>query len=134
MTSDDITQWTELQEFRGVDLTSSYVLSWRYDKELLEIETDICLTPRHAHYESPRPSEGVCITPAIIEFPFCERLDAAGRSRTQGAIKGLTGAIGHGRIRNLQRIAEGVYRLDGEFGRVEIHAERPLLRLRARQA
>lgn len=134
MTSDDITKWTELQEFRGVDLTSSYVLSWRFDQEVLEIEIDVCLTPRHTHYQSPRPSEGACIVPAILEFPVCERLDVEGRSRSQGAIKGLTGAMRHGRIRNLQRVAEGVYRLDGEFGQVDIHAERPLLRLRARQS
>lgn len=131
---DNVTDWTELREFQGVELGASFVLSWRYDKEVLEIDADVCLTPKHAFYEPPRPSEGVCIMPAVIEFPVCERLVVAGRNRAQGAIKSLTGRLRHGRIKSLQRIAEGIYRIDGEFGEVEIHAERPLLRLRARLA
>ena len=133
MASDDnITNWTELQEFKGVDLTSSYVLSWSVDGEQLQIDIDVCLTPRHALYEPPRRSGDGCILPAIIEFPGCDRLEAAGRGAESGGLQQLTRSLSHGRIKNLQRIAEGVYRLDGAFGSVIIHAERPLLRLRLR--
>lgn len=129
---DDITHWTELQEFKGVDLTSSYVLSWGVSGELLQIDVDVCLTPRHALYEPPRRSDDACIMPAEIEFPSCERLEAAGRRAANGGIQQLTRSLAHGRIKNLQRIAEGVYRIDGAFGSVVIHSERPLLRLRLR--
>lgn len=133
MTTDDsITNWTELQEFKGVDLTSSYVLSWGLERGTLQLDIDVCLTPRHPLYEPPRPSEDAFILPAVIEFPLCTRLESRGRQADQAKVKSLTDELAHGRIKSLQCVAEGVYRIDGKFGRVIIHADRPLLRLRAR--
>lgn len=131
-TDDSITNWTELQEFKGVDLTSSYVLSWGFSKDTLQLDVDVCLTPRHPLYEPPRPSEDAFILPAVIEFPACTRIDALGWHADRADMRSLADQLAHGRINSLQRIAEGVYRIDGKFGRVIMHADRPLLRLRAR--
>lgn len=129
---DDIISWTSLHEFRGIDLISSYVLSWRYKGGALKLDSDVCLTPQHALYENPRPAEKGFILPAVIEFPVCESLIADARQADEAAIGQLATTLAHGRIGNLQRIADGVYRLEGAFGNITIHSERPLLRLRPR--
>lgn len=128
---DDITPWTSLHEFRGVDLTASYVLSWRFKLGALKLDSDVCLTPEHALYETPRPSEKGFILAAVIEFPGCERLLKSDQPAERTAISKMAAELRHGRIANLQRIADGVYRLEGAFGDITIHSERPLLRLRA---
>jgi hypothetical protein len=128
---DDSTPWTSLHEFRGVNLTASYVLSWRYKDGSLKLDCDVCLTREHALYEPPRPSEKGYILPAVIEFPGCDRLVVDAQPGENTPVGKLAAGLRHGRISNLQRIADGVYRLEGAFGTVTIHAERPLLRLRA---
>lgn len=128
--SDDVTDWTELREFRAVDLTRSFVLSWHLHGDALLLDLDVCLTEAHAFYEPPRPSEDACIRPAVLEFPHCVRLGAAGREAGDGEIGGLASRLGHGRIDGLQRTGDGEYRIDGRFGIVVVHAERPILRLK----
>jgi len=74
----DPVDWRKLREFAGVDLSRSYVLSWHAEREALVVDIDLLLEPEHPFYEAPRPAEKVCIRPAFIEFPYCERLAAGG--------------------------------------------------------
>lgn len=129
--SDDIINWTALREFKAVDLTASFVLSWHLEGDALLLEIDVCLTPEHPFYESPRPSESACIRPGVLEFPYCVRLVAENRTAEKGAIGGLASCLAHGRIQGLRRIGDGIYELQGLFGEVTIHAERPILRLKS---
>lgn len=121
--SDKSISWTELREFRATELTKSFVLSWEQAGDTLKIDLDLSLAPEHAFYEKPRPSEGDCFRPALLEFPHCT------------AVAGANGAlnidqISHGQITGFQLVTDGVYALSGEFGDIEISSERPLLRLK----
>jgi hypothetical protein len=49
------TNWTELREFRAVDLLQSFVLSWHAESGSLQIDLDLYLCPEHAFFERPRP-------------------------------------------------------------------------------
>ena len=118
--------WRRLNEFNGVDLLRSFVLSWQIDGDALHIELDLHLTPEHAFYETPRPAEKYCIRPAILEFPHCDSLDAGDGARAPGDV---AAALGHGAIADLNRRDEGPYEISGDFGTVIIDAERPILRL-----
>ncbi|MDJ0699375.1 MAG: hypothetical protein QNJ07_05920 [Woeseiaceae bacterium] len=109
--------WRKLREFAGVDVSKSFVLSWRMEGETLLIDVDLFLMPDHAFYEKPRPAEKVCIRPAIVEFHYCESVSAD------------VSRLGHGAISDFTA-QDGVYELVGEFGTVRIDAERPLLRLK----
>ena len=129
--SDDVTNWSELREFKAVDLTRSFVLSWHLEGAGLILDIDLCLGPEHAFYEAPRPSEDVCIRPGELEFPYCTRLSAAGSDAEEGAIGGLASRLGHGRIAEFQRTGDGIYQMAGGFGTAVIHAERPILRLKS---
>lgn len=112
------TDWRQLREFRAVDLSGSFVVSWTLEAETLLIDVDLQLTPEHPFYEKLRPAEKFCIRPAVIEFAFCEQPTA-------------TEALRIGRIADLAVLGDGHYELSGEFGVVPIDAERPILRLKA---
>ena len=127
---DKSTNWTELREFRAVDLTQSFVLSWETDGGSLQIDLDLCLSPEHAFYERPRPRERACYRPAVLEFPYCSRLETTAARGDADAVSAVAAGLGGGKITGLRLVDEGRYEMSGAFGRVEIHAERPILRLR----
>ena len=120
--------WRQLREFADVDVSRSFVLSWRIEREMLVIEVDLFLEPGHPFYERPRPAEKVCIRPAVIEFPYCDEL-ASDRATGSDIIE-ITGNLDHGAIADLRVIADGRYEISGEFGTVSVNAERPILRLK----
>lgn len=121
--------WTALREFAGVDLESSYVLSWSLRGESLLLDLDLQLSPTHPFYEKPRPSQKACIRAALLDFPYCSAVRSA-----QGDVgespSAVVSRLALGRIAGLAVIADGRYELRGEFGNVQIDAERPLLRLK----
>lgn len=127
--ADAATDWRLLREFAGVDLTKSFVLSWELDAETLLIDIDLNLTPDHAFYEVPRPSQKACIRPAVIEFRFCESIDL-GRTGAVDDQAAAIGELGHGVIAEFRRLADGRYEISGEFGAVLINAARPVLRIK----
>lgn len=124
---EDAISWRDLREFRGTDLTGSYVLGWAFDRGSLLVDLDILLLPEHPFYERPRPAEKVCIRAATLEFPHCESV----RDRERGPVDGADGiaVLGTGKLANLSVYAEGVYEIEGRFGRITLQAERPVLTL-----
>ena len=94
----------------------------------LRVDVDLRLEPGHAFYEVPRPSEKVCIRPAVLEFPQCEAIARPGspNGEDNGA---LVAGLGLGKIDGLRVYDDGVYELTGTFGTVIIHSGRPFLRL-----
>ena len=127
--SDDVTNWTELREFAAVDLTQSFVVAWETDAESLMIDLDLYLRPEHAFYEEPRPAEGACFRAAVIEFPSCTQVAKPGKT-DNGTVADAIDSLKSGRIAGLRRTGDGQYEITGEFGSVDILAERPLLRLK----
>ena len=127
--NDEAVDWRRLREFAGVDLTHSFVLTWYLEADTLFIDCDILLLPDHPFYEKPRPAEKVCIRPAIIEFPFCTAVFGDGATAGENLDDSVK-QLGHGAISGMQRCADGRYELRGEFGRVIIDAERPVLKLK----
>ncbi len=128
--TDNVTDWRELREFRAIDMTKSFVLSWNYESESLLIDLDLFLCPDHAFYEEPRPAEKACFRPALLEFPYCSSIRSDADSENGRPVADVTANLGHGAIEGLRRIGEGRYEITGEFGHMEIAAGRPLLRLK----
>ena len=113
----------------SVDLSQSFVLAWTAEGESLLVELDLNLLPEHPFYEKPRPAEGACIRPAVIEFPYCRLVTQAGNNRSQSLDDSIAN-LHSGQIAGLQRTGDGQYELRGDFGTIDILAERPLLRLK----
>jgi hypothetical protein len=123
------TDWRMLREFAAVDLTRSFVLSWELELDTLLMDIDLYLMPEHPFYEKPRPAEKVCIRPAVIEFPLCDRIEADDVA-THSEPAAIVDKLGHGAIEGFRRLADGRYEISGEFGVVLIDAERPIMRLK----
>ncbi|MFQ5610074.1 MAG: hypothetical protein ACE5F8_07370 [Woeseiaceae bacterium] len=122
--------WRKLREFADVDLTRSYVLSWYVEGDTLMIDVDLYLEVDHPFYEKPRPAEKACIRPATIEFPYCASIE----SSIPGAASDLADVVerlGLGAIEGLRRFNDGPFEIRGEFGKVRVDAERPILRLQS---
>jgi len=118
-----------LREFKAVDLTMSFVVSWGVEAESLLIDVDLCLDPKHVFYETPRPSETACFHPAIVEFPYCTKAKEL-NDGDDGPVSSTISALPAGRISGLRRTGEGCYEICGTFGTVVIMAERPMVRLK----
>ena len=128
--TDDVTDWRELREFKAVDLTESFVLSWSTDAESLLIDLDLYLCPDHAFYEKPRPAEKACFRPATLEFPDCSDVVSGADRGIVRSVPDKAATLGHGAIEGLKRIGDGRYEISGKFGQVRIDAGRPVLRLK----
>lgn len=128
--NENTTDWTELREFRGVDLTQSYLLSWGIESQSLLIDVDLYLRTDHPFYEEPRPAERACFRPAYLEFPWCTRVAPAGDGKARKISESI-GALGNGKIEGFRRTGEGQYEISGKFGTVDIIAERPMVRLKS---
>ena len=126
--NDEVTNWTELREFAAVDLEQSFVVAWETEGESLLIDLDLYLLPEHAFFEKPRPAEGACFRQAVIEFGYCTQVSEP-RKGNSGKLPHAIESLNSGRVAGLQRVGDGYYEINGEFGTVGIHAERPLLRL-----
>jgi hypothetical protein len=128
--SNDETNWTEFREFAAVDLEQSFVVAWEKEGESLMIDVDVVLRPEHKFYEEPRPAEGACFRQAAIEFPFCTQIAEQGKDGSDQVAEAIE-SFSAGRIAGFRRTGIGRYAISGEFGTVEITADRPLLRLKA---
>ncbi len=128
--TDDVTDWRELREFKAIDITKSFVLSWDNESDSLLIDLDLFLCSDHAFYEEPRPAEKACFRPALLEFPYCSSITSDADSESGRSVPDIAVDVERGAIQGLRRIGEWRYEITGEFGRVEIDAERPLLRLK----
>ncbi|MFT5500266.1 MAG: hypothetical protein ACI88G_000394 [Woeseiaceae bacterium] len=126
--SDDTTDWTDLHEFFGVDLTQSYALSWHIEKSSLLIDLDLYLKKEHPLYEEPRPAEKACFRPAFLEFPDCTRATTA--NETNEELAAVVNTIDPGKIAGLRRVGDGRYEVRGDFGTIEIASDRPLLKIK----
>jgi len=126
--NDHSINWTKLREFRAIGLTQSFVLSWQMKNDTLQLDLDLLLLPEHAFYEKPRPAEGACFRPAMLEFPSCTLLSSD--ADENGTLSDVASGLSLGRISDLRLITDGQYVIKGNFGTVNIHAERPILRLK----
>ena len=128
--TEDVTDWRELREFKAVDLSQSFVLSWDTESESLLIDLDLFLCPDHAFFEKPRPAEKACFRPALLEFPSCSDITSGSDTESSQSVADIAATLELGAIEGLRRVGEGRYEITGEFGQIEIDAERPLLRLK----
>ncbi len=128
---EETTSWRALREFKAVNLTESYILSWEIRTGSLLIDVDLALHPTHPLFEKPRPAEKACFRPAYIEFPHCVSI-TRGSSATGETLQNMTQQLNGGQIIDFCRSGEGQYEITGDFGRIAISSERPMVRLKDR--
>ena len=123
-----MTDWTNLPEFDGVDLSESYVLGWQTAPSDLIFQLEVALVPGHPRYHAPRENERICWMLGHLHFP--NAADVAGllsQEEVPGATD-VTGAKDYGNIDGLSW-SDGCAHVFGEFGDVTLASARPFITL-----
>lgn len=111
--------WTELSEFKGIDLNDSFVLSWNQTSDKVEINIEASIWPQSAYYIKPKSNEHTCyrratlIISGVIEVSGLLPMDAVKPTIDPD------GTEDYGNIDSLTQIPSG-YSIAGEFGLVQI--------------
>jgi hypothetical protein len=125
MTASD---WTELTEFDGVDLSESYVLGWQLGLAELVFELDVALTPDHPSFRPPRADERTCWVRGRLRFPGASSVQGL---REQSGVVGATDATGARDYGSIDEFswADGQAHIGGEFADVTLPSSRPHITL-----
>ena len=121
--------WFDMEEFQGVDLNDSWVLSWKETEDDLVFQVEASLWPGHPKYAEPPKSDWTCYKKATLSFPLKKRVDGLRPMSEVSYSTDADGSIDYGNIYMLQRNGDGSYRLCGNFGDVIIESDNLIFRL-----
>jgi hypothetical protein len=114
-------------ELPGLDtiyLEDSYVLGVQESETALRFDLDAVLTENHSKYSPPKKDEYYCFLRVTLVFPGLRRVEWV--KRTMRPYGDATGEVDYGNIHTF--IWDGTqYDLEGDWGRVRIESDRPLL-------
>ena len=108
------------EEFKGIMLEDSWVLSWVRFNDSLVFDVEFSLWPEHPQYENPKANEWTCYKRGKLIFE--------GISSIQGLldIELVTPTVDpddehdYGNIEHLEELASGEFAVVGDFGDVRI--------------
>lgn len=112
-------EWTELQEFKGIDLNDSFILNWSKSKNGVSFNLEASIWPSSKYYQAPKATEHTCYKKAVLSFISCQ--DITGLKTMQQANSSIDpdGSEDYGNIDSLKQTTNG-FKLSGDFGNVHI--------------
>jgi hypothetical protein len=116
-----VLDWSEIPELEFVDLQDSFVLSWSEVAHSLTFRLEASLWQGHADYSEPKPNEHTCYKSAELVFTNTFRVDGLLSMANVVSALSAEGSADYGTIDTLQRDADGVWLICGDFGSVRIH-------------
>jgi hypothetical protein len=108
-----------MDEFNGVDLNDSFILSWYQDRDSLVIEIEASLWPESKYYSKPLEGEYTCYKKALVSFRNIQSIYGL---KTLNEVKPIIepdGSEDYGNIDTLEK-ENGQFLVSGEFGNVTI--------------
>lgn len=111
--------WTELEQFRGIDLNDSFILGWRLEGQCVIFELEASIWPESEYYIPPKPGEYTCYRRATLAFKNVT--ECVGLPSMKSAPKSADAAerIDFGNIDSLQALNDA-FSVSGDFGTVNI--------------
>lgn len=111
--------WTELKEFKGIDLNDSFVLDWLLTETELSFELEASIWPDSEFYQTPKPNQHTCYKSAELKFSNFTKVTGLKLKSQTHASKEPDGSIDYGNIDSLTKTNAG-YDLTGNFGNLQI--------------
>jgi hypothetical protein len=111
--------WRNLEEFKGIDLNDSFILSWEQSTEKLTFELIISIWPESEFYTKPHPDEYTCYRKGTLSFTGIESLVGLASMESTRYSTDPDGSIDYGNIDSLVKSERG-FNLGGEFGEVTV--------------
>ncbi|MDN5499121.1 hypothetical protein K5M76_02960 [Shewanella xiamenensis] len=111
--------WRQMEVFKGIDLTDSFVLDWNHKNNCLYFELEASIWPESKHYAEPKPNEYTFYRKAILQF--INTVSVSGLKHKSAAMSSTDpdGSIDYGNIDTMQ-VVDGGFELTGNFGNIKI--------------
>ena len=106
-----------MDDFVGIDLNDSFVLSWKFQGSDLEFQIEASIWPNSEYYEKPKPNEWTCYKQAKLIFSSIEKVEGLLSLREAKHSTDATGKKDYGNIVSLVKTENG-FNIEGEFGKV----------------
>jgi hypothetical protein len=113
--------WREIPELGFIDRQDSFVLSWSEAAHSLTFQLEASLQPNHPDYSEPGPNEHTCYKIAELVFRNTFRVDGLVSMADVVPALDADGSVDYGTIDTLQRDADGIWLICGDFGSVRVH-------------
>ena len=114
-----MTDWTEIELFKGIDLYDSFILHWEYKNNTFTINLEASIWPQSQHYEKPKENEYTCYKKAILKFSYIKEITGLKAMQEVKPTIDANNEIDYGEIEHLVRTKNG-FHIIAEFGDVVI--------------
>lgn len=111
--------WTQLSEFKGIDLNDSFVLNWHQTSDKVEINLEASIWPQSAYYIKPKINEHTCYRGATLTILGAIEVTGLLSMDSVKPMIDPDGAEDYGNVDSLTQTSNG-YSIAGEFGLVQI--------------
>ncbi|MBT2788371.1 MULTISPECIES: hypothetical protein [unclassified Halomonas] len=111
--------WTDLEQFRGIDLHDSFILGWRHLERHVIFELEASIWPESEHYMLPKPGEYTCYRRATLAFQNI--IECVGLPPMDSAPKceDTSGEVDFGNFDSLKILSTG-FECSGDFGTIYV--------------
>ena len=111
--------WRQLENFKGIDLNDSFIMSWELSTDKLSFELEASIWPESMFYATPKVNEFTCYRKATLSFSEIESVDGLMPMESVHYAKDPDDSIDYGNIDSLSMNNHG-FNLIGDFGEVTI--------------
>ncbi len=111
--------FTELEIFKGIDLTDSFVLYWELERNCLSFDLEASVWPESRYYSKPKDDEFTCYKKARIDFLNVDSIQGLKDMNQVTPSTDVSGEKDYGNIDSLI-IDEDGFSLEGDFGKIAI--------------
>lgn len=122
-----MSSYTDISGFEDVYLEDSWVLDIAVLPGMVTLEVEAVLLESHPAYEQPRPGEAYCYRRGTIRFNGVAAVTWTGQGDVVPAVD-ASGEQDFGSVDAFE-VSEGQYVLEGDFGRLEVSSDPPVLEL-----
>ncbi len=111
--------FTELEIFKGIDLTDSFVLYWELERNCLSFDLEASVWPESRYYSKPKDDEFTCYKKARLDFLNVDSIQGLKDMNQVTPSTDVSGEKDYGNIDSLI-IDEDGFSLEGDFGEIAI--------------
>ncbi len=111
--------WEEMEEFKGIDLSDSFIESWDLSNDKLVFDFEASIWPGSKYYEEPSPDEHTCYKKAKLIFSGFTSVNGLKSIKEVTPSTDASGEKDYGGFEYFAKFSDG-FEIHGDFGQVKI--------------
>ena len=108
---------------KGIDLTDSFVLSWRTEDDSLIFNVEFSLWPESEFYTPPKPNQYTCYRKSSLIFTNVSQLNGLKSMKETQSTTDPDGTIDYGNIDEFTSNSDNNVWMSGDFGEVKLRCD-----------